>query len=115
MVVGSVSVLNQSGASDTRGSLSTVTDGPTRPNLNPEYQDKVTISPQAQVLNQIGEESQNRQQQLEQRQESSSEESEQVAGRDFVRVSSSLGQAASSFGLSEQQAIELYKEIDNII
>ncbi len=115
MVVGSVSVLNQPNTSENRSGLTVVTDSPARPNLNPEYQDTVTISPQAQVLNKIGEENQNRQQQLEQRQESSSEESEQVAGRDFVRVSSSLGQAASSFGLSEQQAIELYKEIDNII
>ncbi|AWB68369.1 hypothetical protein C2869_19035 [Saccharobesus litoralis] len=73
-----------------------------------ESQDKVTLSPQAQVIQKIGQDNQERTEQLKTDESSGS-------SNNFVKVTSSIGQAASRFGLNEQEAIELYKKIDELV
>lgn len=68
----------------------------------------VTISPQAQLIQKSGELSGSRQQQTQPTQSNE-------AANDSVRVSSSLGKAASSVGLTEQEAIKLYEAVKDLL
>ncbi|WP_016956328.1 hypothetical protein [Catenovulum agarivorans] len=68
----------------------------------------VTISPQAQLIQKSGELSVARQQQAESTQNNE-------AANDSVRVTSSLGKAASSVGLTEQEAIKLYEAVKDLL
>ncbi|NTS75279.1 hypothetical protein HR060_00250 [Catenovulum sp. SM1970] len=71
--------------------------------------DQVSLSPQAQILNQTDKNNQELSEQLE------TANAQRTISSDFVRVSSSVGEAASSFGLNEQQAIDLYKKINALL
>lgn len=74
-------------------------------------QDTVTLSPQAQIIQKTGENNQARVD----ANTNDSEQSEDLNKNNSVRVSSSIGQAASKLGLSEQEAIDLYKKIDALV
>ena len=74
-------------------------------------QPDVQLSAQAQIIQQ------REQQQPTQaaQQKPAAEESAPVSQNDFVRVSSSVGKASQSNGLSEKDAIELYKSIEKML
>lgn len=67
----------------------------------------VSISPQAQLIQKSGELSAARQQ--------SQPAETNEAANDSIRVSSSLGKAASSVGLTEQEAIKLYEAVKDLL
>ncbi|EWH11252.1 hypothetical protein DS2_05325 [Catenovulum agarivorans DS-2] len=68
----------------------------------------VSISTQAQLIQKTGELSTSQQ-------NSRPVQASQETAQDSVRVSSSLGKAASSVGLTEQEAIKLYEAIKDLI
>ncbi|GEM_PF-2423229 len=74
--------------------------------------DNVEISPQARILQQNASVNAARQERL-------FDEAEAVqkpeAATDSVRISSSIGEAASSVGLTEQEAIKLYQTIKDLL
>lgn len=79
--------------------------------LNSVYQDKVTLSPQAQFVQKTGEDNQQRQDNLDAGQANQT----QTSSNDFVRISSTIGKVASSGSLSEAEAVKLYRQIEQLI
>ncbi|MER2494155.1 hypothetical protein [Catenovulum sediminis] len=71
--------------------------------------DNVTLSPQAQLIQKAGEIGRAGQQPV------SSESEPEPQASDSVRVSSSIGKAASAVGLTEQEAIKLYQAINDLL
>ena len=84
----------------------------TSPSSSQSQQDTVTISPQAQLLNKNADVNNARQSRLFDTNEGAPDTQ---AATDSVRVSSSIGEAASSVGLTEQEAIKLYQSIKDLL
>mgnify|MGYP000070717894 CR=1 FL=1 len=79
------------------------------PALGPVQQEtQVTLSPQAQILQKTGADNQSAV-------DAQLEESGDNNANQSIRVSSSLGEAASAAGLTEQEAIKLYQSIKDLL
>ena len=89
--------------------LSRVREAPQTPannTLGIGNQNSAEKLPQAQIIEQSAQQQPQRQ---------ADEQQSQVSGSDFIRVSSSVGKGNQSNGLTENQAIELYRQIEKML
>lgn len=92
-----------------------IADTPNTPSIQP-LSEQVELSPQAKLLQQNERLNQARQESLFSADNAENNNEANAAGRvDSVRVSSTIGEAASSVGLTEQEAIKLYQSIKALL
>lgn len=82
--------------------------------IGPANRPEVELSPQARILQQNEQVQNERRSMLNQTRAADQEQPEQQINRDYVRVSSSVGSAASN-NLSNEKATEIYQSIQELL
>lgn len=113
MEIGATNSLNNLSQAQKETVNSATKTAPNAFGIGAANQKEVTLSPQAQILQQ-NEQTQNERASASRQSSDQSSDTQQLSGNDYVRVSSSVGSAAKN-NLTAEQAAQVYQSIQDLL